>query len=78
MPHSSIFLSDELFVLIVYAGVGDQRGKPAGLALARAGEEKAIFRRVVYASIEGGSSMLDIPYARALFRDVEPQTLYLI
>jgi hypothetical protein len=78
VPHSSISPSDGLFVLLVYARGGRRRGQPVGLVLARAGEENATFRRVGYASIEGGSFMLDIPDAKTQFREVEPQTIYLI
>jgi hypothetical protein len=78
VPHSGILPSDELFVLLVYAGGGGRRGQPAGLVVVQAGKKKATSRRVGYASIEGGSLMLDMPDAKALFREVEPQTLYLI
>lgn len=78
MPAFTKSPSGELFVLLVYATGGYTRRQPAGLVLAPVGEDKAIFKRVGYTSIRDGSSVFQRPDARALFWEVEPQTLYLM
>lgn len=69
--------ADELYVLLVYAGGGDRRQRPVGLLLSR--EKRDIsFRRIGYVWIHNGGSLLGGTDGRDLFRDVSPQTLYLV